>query len=124
MPEWSKFISHKTVHAAPIFDIVDAVPMPEWSKFISHWRDSLGNRVAGKTVHAAPIFDIVDADGKLTILVKPYGDHTVVAFHPTEPGMVNRCSPGDYAMIYRDGYCSVCPKKEFEDGYSALPDGP
>jgi hypothetical protein len=23
-------------------------------------------------------------------------------------------------MIYRDGYKSVCPKKEFDDGYSSI----
>jgi hypothetical protein len=84
--------------------------MPEWSKYQSH-----------KTVQAAPIHEIVDSGGKLSILVKPYGDNTVEGFEPTEPGMLTRCAAGDYAMIYRDGYRSVCPKKEFEDGYTRLP---
>jgi hypothetical protein len=84
--------------------------MTDWPKYESH-----------KIVQAAPIHEIVDAGGKLCILVKPYDDHTVEAFHPTEPGMVARCAAGDYAMVYRDGYRSVCPKKEFEDGYTRLP---
>lgn len=83
--------------------------MSEWSKFVSH-----------KTVSAAPIVEIVDSGGTLALLVKPYADDPdlVERFTPTEPGMLNRCQVGDYAMIYRDGYRSVCPKKEFEDGYS------
>lgn len=78
-----------------------------WPTFRSH-----------KQVQAAVIHSIQDVGGTLIILVKPYGDHRVETFQPTEPGMVNRCAPGDYAMRYRDGYQSVCPKKEFEDGYT------
>lgn len=80
--------------------------MTDWPKYQSH-----------KIVQAAPIVEIVDAGGTLSILVKPYGDDRVEAFVTTEPGMMARCEPGDYAMIYRDGYRSVCPKKEFDDGY-------
>jgi hypothetical protein len=80
--------------------------MNDWPKYESH-----------KVVRAAKIFDIVDSGGVLTVLVKPYGDHEVEAFHPTEPAMVSRAEIGGYAVIYEDGYKSISPAKAFEEGY-------
>jgi hypothetical protein len=74
---------------------------------------------AHKVVQAAPIVGI---SRNKTITVDPSnGANPAEVFEPTEPGMKARCVVGDYAMIYRDGYRSVCPKKEFEDGYTREP---
>ncbi len=85
--------------------------MNHWPKYESH-----------KIVQAAPIFDIVDAGGNLVVLVKPYGDHAVERFAPTEPAMAARAEIGGYAVIYADGFRSVSPKGIFESGYTRLPD--
>lgn len=87
--------------------------MNEWTKYRSH-----------KTVTATPIVR-VDHDGagsqpKLFVL----DPHGAEQFQPTESNMASRALVGDYAMIYRDGYQSVCPKKEFEDGYSPIREAP
>lgn len=87
--------------------------MNEWTKYRSH-----------KTVTATPIVRI-DRLGfgtmpKLFVL-DPDGTEQ---FHPTEPNMASRAKVGDYAMIYRDGFQSLCPRKEFEDGYSAVREAP
>ena len=81
----------------------------QWPQFESH-----------KVVKAAPITEIVDVGGTLTILVKPYGDHTVERFEPTEPAMVARAEVGGYAVIYDGDYRSVSPKGAFEAGYTRL----
>lgn len=30
--------------------------------------------------------------------------------------------PGDYYVVYEDGYASISPKKAFEDGYTRMED--
>lgn len=41
------------------------------------------------------------------------------------PGLFRRYTPkeGDYLLVYRDGYVSICPKTEFEDGYHRTEEG-
>lgn len=72
--------------------------MAKWPTFKSH-----------RIVQAKPIIAATD-------------DHIVVDgcehFETTEPAMMARAAVGDYAMIYPDGYRSVCPKAQFEAGYS------
>jgi hypothetical protein len=87
----------------------EAAPMTDWPKYESH-----------KIVQAAPIMEIVDAGGNLTILCKPFDDHTVEAFYPTEPAMIARAEVGGYAVVYSDGFKSVSPKKAFEEGYTRV----
>ena len=83
--------------------------MAEWPRFMSH-----------KVVRATPIVRIDAVEDQMPLLfVDPEGG-TPEPFFPTEPGMADRCKVDDYAMIYRDGYKSVCPKKEFDDGYSSI----
>jgi hypothetical protein len=87
--------------------------MSEWPKYVSH-----------KVVSAAPIvgfeYPLNPLPGAFPIgLVVSLPDGSTESFVTTEPMMVRRCTLGDYAMRYRDGYKSVCPKKEFEDGYTA-----
>jgi hypothetical protein len=45
---------------------------------------------------------------------------------PAEPLMFARYTPvpGDYWLLYRDGDKSICPKAEFEAGYTAIFDDP
>lgn len=60
------------------------------------------------------------------ITVVPPGTYPVITtedgapFSPTEMGMSLRCSEGDYAMLYPDGFRSVCPKAAFEANYNKL----
>lgn len=86
-------------------------PMPAWPRFIAH-----------KIVHATPIRRIeLRAGGEslpLLFVDPSCGREAPVAFFPSEPGMAARCQVGDLAMAYRDGYRSVCPKQEFDDGYT------
>lgn len=83
----------------------------EWPHYVSH-----------KVVRATPIVRIDRIGDTLPLLfVDPSaGREPPAPFFPTEPAMAARCRVLDYAMIYRDGYQSVCPKKEFEDGYASL----
>lgn len=86
--------------------------MNDWPKYVSH-----------KVVSAAVIMQIDEPTDETTarvLFVDPLGDGKTEPFVTTEPGMMARCQVGDYAMVYRDGYRSVCPKKEFEDGYGRL----
>lgn len=41
-------------------------------------------------------------------------------FYPTVADMAGKASAGDYAMLYEDGYKSVCSKKSFEDNYTEI----
>ena len=88
-------------------DVPDVVV--DWPKFVSH-----------KIVQAAPITDIVHRDGKVLILVKPYGDDREARFEPSEPSMAGRAEVGGYAVVDADGFCSVSPKDVFEAGYSLV----
>lgn len=83
--------------------------MADWPKFRSH-----------KIVRAAPIVEVVDAPLELHIIVKPYGDHRIERFLPTEPAMSAHAEVGGYAVIYADGFKSVSPKGAFEDGYTRI----
>lgn len=85
----------------------DINPAPAWTRYTSH-----------KVVQAAPISEIAEINGKLHVLVKPYDDHTVVRFEPTEPAMLAHAEVGGYAVIYADGFKSISPKQVFEEGYT------
>lgn len=88
----------------------------DWPKYISH-----------KVVQALPIIKIEKAgeDDLPTLWVDPsFGREAPLRFEPSEPNMAKRCKVLDFAMVYRDGYRSVCPKAEFEDGYGPLPNSP
>ena len=82
-----------------------------WPKFVAH-----------KIVRAAPICEILHRDGKVLILVKPYGDDRVERFEPSEPSMAGRAEIGGYAVAYADGFRSVSPRVAFETGYSPVDD--
>lgn len=86
--------------------------MPEWPKYLSH-----------KVVSAAEIVEIVEHGGTLSLLVKPYGDHTVERFEATEPAMTARAEVGWYAVKYDNGFQSVSPGDEFRKGYVLLQEG-
>jgi hypothetical protein len=81
-----------------------------WPRFRSH-----------KVVQAAPICHVGEMQGKLFVQVKPFDDHTVVSFEPTEPAMLKHAEVGGYAVLYEDGFKSISPKDIFEAGYTREP---
>ena len=71
-----------------------------------------------KTVHATQIVEITGNERDISLTVKcDDGDSYTLT-----PDMLSRYTPkvGDYLVQYRDGYMSVSPRKEFEDGYAEL----
>lgn len=84
--------------------------MSEWPRYRSH-----------RVVSATPIIRIESKDdGSLPLLfVDPSnGREPFEPFFPSEPEMARRAKILDFAMKYDDGYRSLCPKRQFEDGYS------
>jgi len=69
-----------------------------------------------KVVQAAKILGVdVTASGYVLWL----DDNNLhVAVHETR---WNKTKVGDYYVVYRDGYASFSPAKEFEDGYTEMP---
>lgn len=90
MTEWPKFVSHRVVQATPIIRI-DKV-------------------TAGDDTRVVPMLWVDASNGRAP----------PERFYPTEPQMAHRCQILDYAMAYSDGYRSVCPKHQFETGYSPV----
>jgi hypothetical protein len=83
--------------------------MSDWPKYQSH-----------KIVQAAKIvgFD-ADAGGKPRAIV--HGPDGAEGFVPTVPAMLDKAEVGDWAMLYPDGYRSISPAKQFEEGYMPCP---
>jgi hypothetical protein len=85
----------------------------EWPQYRSH-----------KIVAALPIMRIDEAtrdpEQPRRLYVQPDPRGGLELFEPSEPGMAARVHVTDYAIRYRDGFRSVCPKREFEDGYQAV----
>ena len=80
--------------------------MSDWPKYESH-----------KIVQAMKIVSYkYDDQGTMTAAVTEDG----AEFVPALIDMANRSSPGDYAVIYADGYKSVSPAKAFEEGYTLV----
>lgn len=81
--------------------------MSEWPQYKSH-----------KIIRAAVIKSLHDdgPGGEKFFWVDP-GTGELERFAPTEIGMMDRVTVGDYAMLYPDGFRSVSPKKAFEEGY-------
>lgn len=84
----------------------------DWPQWRSH-----------KVVHATPIIGVDENADPRALYVDPTNSGTGSQFIPTQEGMEKRAGVGDYAIIYRDGYRSVCPKQEFEDGYVPFTEG-
>lgn len=84
----------------------------DWPQWRSH-----------KVVHATLIIGVDENANPRALYVDPTNSGTGSQFIPTQEGMEKRAGVGDYAMIYRDGFRSVCPKQEFEDGYSPFSEG-
>lgn len=73
-----------------------------------------------KQVLAAPIVSADPAAHTLTILL-PSGEHHT--FTPAVSFFARAVpSPGDYFVVYEDGYQSHSPKAIFEGGYKGVPD--
>jgi hypothetical protein len=80
----------------------------EWPKYRSH-KVIMAARIAG--------FDTRDTGGRVCAMVDP-GDGEYVTFTPSVGEMLERANVGDYAVIYDNGYGSISPAKEFEEGYT------
>lgn len=87
--------------------------MTDWPEYESH-----------KVVRAAKIvgFDMRDTGGKVCAWVRVAGEEhdgdPFEMFNPTVPAMLDKAEAGDWAMLYPDGFKSVCPAKQFEEGYT------
>jgi hypothetical protein len=86
-----------------------------WTKFKSH-----------KEVEATKIVGVQrNSPTEVVLLIDTgEGNGAVEAFAPTEPGMALRVDVGDYAIRYPDGFRSVSPAKQFEEGYSKVDEQP
>lgn len=85
----------------------------DWPRYESH-----------KIVQATPIVAITQQSSYGPVIwvhPDPGAPHEV--FEPTERAMAKRAEIGGYAVIYEGGFKSVSPKKAFDEGYPALPDG-
>lgn len=88
--------------------------MSDWPKYESH-----------KIVQAAKItrleFDL--AGGRIGPVTKIYvdpGDGTEEAFWPTIDDMAQKAETGGWAILYPDGFKSISPAKQFEEGYTLI----
>ena len=73
-----------------------------------------------KEVHALKIAQVlvVNPDGSATLVIDDEGfGHVGV-----EKEVVSRYMPvpGDYLVVYEDGYRSISPAKAFEEGYTLI----
>jgi len=87
MTDWPEYESHKVVRATPIV------------------RKDGGYIAVNNGSDPVPVALFVAPDG----VEKRFETH--------EPGMMMRAQVGDYAVLYPDGFRSVCPRKAFEEGY-------
>lgn len=89
------------------------IAMADWPEYESR-----------RVVRAAPIVRVEEverASGSRfikAIWVRPSDDAPEERFDPTKPGMRDTAAVGHYAMLYPDGFKSICPQKAFEEGYT------
>lgn len=85
--------------------------MSDWPYYESH-----------KVVQAARIVAIeLRPTGRL-ILVRADGcDDELQEFRPSVPGMADKAEVGGYAVLYPDGFRSISPARQFEEGYTRRP---
>jgi hypothetical protein len=81
----------------------------EWPQYQSH-----------KVVRAVRILsNTLDEYGQVVSLTVD-GPNGWEQFIPTEPAMMARAQIGGFAVLYPDGYKSVSPAREFEQGYAPV----
>ena len=81
---------------------------------MSDWKEYRSHRV----VRAAPIEQIwVDIADNTVASVQVDGRNYWV---PNVLAMLEKADIGDYAVEYDDGYRSICPKAQFEAGYTEV----
>jgi hypothetical protein len=88
--------------------------MSDWPKYESH---------KNKVVQAAQIIwiDRDQAGEVLEIQVRPVGGD-LESFWPTVDEMAQKAEVGGWAILYPDDFRSISPAKQFEEGYTLLPD--
>jgi hypothetical protein len=81
-------------------------------------QDKLPKWQSHKVVRAAKIVEVM-ADDQMVLDVKDGG--RTLKVRPAERMFVRyRPVPGDYYVIYEDGYASISPASAFEAGYHKL----
>jgi hypothetical protein len=83
--------------------------MSNWPKYESH-----------KVVQALPICRVDKRDDGAIFITVRHEDDTKEMFEPTVPGMAGKAEVGGYAMLYPDGFKSISPQKQFEEGYTRV----
>lgn len=81
--------------------------MSDWPEYVSH-----------KVVRAAKIVNQErDASGTVISVEVELPDGSKEWCAATVPAMTEKAQIGDWAMLYPDGFRSISPAKQFEDGY-------
>jgi len=72
--------------------------------------------ISHKRVQAAEILSVspIAHDGKVRVIVNGYPD----AYVPDTAVIRYKPQPGDFLVVYEDGYQSFSPRKAFLDGYA------
>lgn len=83
--------------------------MNDWPKYQSH-KVIQANRIVA--------FEVTTDGVRAFALVRDPETSDLEQFKPTIAEMLVKAQIGDYAMLYPDGFKSVCPEAQFEDGYS------
>lgn len=89
--------------------------MSEWPRYESH-----------KVVQAAKIVGIErdEATDAKIIWVRPAGEefdnHPIERFEPTVAAMAEKAEVGGWAMLYSDGFKSISPERQFDEGYTLV----
>ncbi|MFA9204828.1 MAG: hypothetical protein ACEQSH_00070 [Bacteroidia bacterium] len=74
-----------------------------------------------KVVQAAVIRHVSQNTGRMTIHVDPSKPTGHIEVLPADNMFARyRPVPGDYYVVYDDGYAAISPRKAFEEGYVPL----
>ena len=79
-----------------------------------------------KIVHAGKVFQLQEQDaGEGVLMIEDVNGEPCLVEVPNNFFARGTPSPGDYVVIYEDGYKSWSPAKAFEEGYTRIgePDG-
>lgn len=93
LPKWQ---SHKVVSAAPVISVMELPPAP----------GSEQSDVRSLPQYAVVFDDLAGGQGEITIAGAVFSRGIA--------------APGDYLVVYDDGYTSWSPKAAFEEGYTRI----
>lgn len=74
-----------------------------------------------KRVHAARILEVGNDD---RMMLEPPAGSAVLSVSPSDRMFARyRPVPGDYYVVYDDGYAAISPRAAFESGYTLVEPG-